>query len=76
MWNGVRSKAFFVGSGVPRGGLLRGKFFNLFMDRVLNTLHKKNLGCHLNTIFARTVAYADDLILLLPSFNGMQLKLS
>ena len=28
MWNGVRSKAFFVGSGVPRGGgVIKRKIF-------------------------------------------------
>ena len=76
MWNGVRLEAISVGSGVPQGSSLAGKFFNLLMDRALNMLQEKGLGCHVDAIFAGAVAYADDLILLLPSLIGMQLRLN
>jgi Reverse transcriptase (RNA-dependent DNA polymerase) len=76
LWNGNRSKAFSIGSGVPQGSLLGGKFFNLLMDRVLNELQNEGLGCHVDSVFAGAIAYADDLILLSPSVVGMQLMLS
>ena len=56
MWNGVKSEAFSVGSGVPQGSLFGGKVFNLLMDPVLNMLQEKDLGCHVDKIFAGTVA--------------------
>ena len=71
----MRSEAFSVDSGFPQGNLLGGKFFNLLMDRVLNKLQEKGLGCHVDTIFAEADVYVDDLILLSPSLIGMQLML-
>ena len=52
-----------------------GKFFNLLMDRVLNTLQEKGLGCHIDTIIAGA-AYIDNLILLLPSLIDKQFMLN
>jgi hypothetical protein len=72
MWRGKSSMSFLVGSGVPQGSLLGGKFFNLMMDSVLEMLKLNDLGCHVGGEFAGALAYADDLILLSPSVICMQ----
>jgi hypothetical protein len=71
-WKGMLSQSFCVGSGVPQGSLLGGKFFNLLMDNVLNVLENAGMGCHIDGLFAGALAYADDLILLAPSLLCMQ----
>ena len=53
---GWGQKYFLLVQGSPQGSLLGGKFFNLSMDRVLNSLQEKGLGCYVNTIFAEAVA--------------------
>jgi hypothetical protein len=71
-WNGQLSSLFVIGSGVPQGSFLGGKFFNLVMDCVLYELEERGLGCHIDGVFAGALAYADDLILLSPSIMCIQ----
>ena len=71
-WNNDFSSIFTIGSEVPQGSLLGGKFFNLIMDTILQELQKLRLGCRIGGTFATAIAYADDIVLLSPSLIGMQ----
>ena len=45
------------------------------MDKLLFLLKNSSLGCHIENLFAGTIAYADDLIVLLASVRHLQLIL-
>ena len=42
------------------------------MDNLLLTLKDNDIGCHVGSKFCGVFAYADDIILLSPSINGLQ----
>ena len=42
------------------------------MDNLLLTLKDNDIGCHVGSKFCGAFAYADDIILLRPSINGLQ----
>jgi len=39
---------------------------------MLNALHSERVGCHIDGRFINVLAYADDLVLLAPSWYAMQ----
>src|SRR6266516_2900974 len=59
-------------SGVRQGGVLSGHFFNLYVNDILTSLRRKDLGCHLNNMFIDALMYADDLLLLSASIYDLQ----
>ena len=71
-WGNECSQFFNVLSGIQQRSLLRPKFFNLVMDKLLELLENNKLGCHVGGEFAGAFAYADDLIVL--SSSVMQLQ--
>ena len=44
-WNGSFSSSLKVLSGVRQGGILSGIFFNLYVNDILTSLRRKDLGC-------------------------------
>ena len=72
-WNGVMSSsAFKVSNGVRQGGVISGILFTIYMDVLLKRLHNSDIGCHIGHYYTGAIAYADDLILLCPSRDGLQ----
>ena len=49
---------------MPQGSFLRGKLYNLIVDKILQSLEINHLGCYVGDKFADAIAYADSLILL------------
>ena len=71
-WNGVFSKGFDVTCGVRQGGILSPLLFNVYVDELIDSLEASGCGCHIGKEFFGCIMYADDLILLSPSVNGLQ----
>jgi len=46
--------------------------FNLYVDELIDLLRMFGSGCFVNTTFVGCIMYADDLLLLSPSLQGMQ----
>ena len=42
------------------------------MDVLLKRLQKSGIGCHIGHYYTGAIAYADDLILMCPSREGLQ----
>jgi hypothetical protein len=71
-WNNELSKSFAVRSGVRQGSVLSPSLFNVFINAIIVNLKRANTGCHVYGQFMGCLLYADDIILLSPSFKGLQ----
>ena len=71
-WCGVQSSWFSVKNGVRQGGISSGIFFAIYIDELLNILRKSRVGCHIYGIFYGALIYADNILLLSASRNGLQ----
>src|SRR6266536_4369530 len=61
-----------VGSGVRQGSVLSPAIFNVFVNVFILKVHELDKGCSINNTFMDCIMYADDLILLSGSVNGLQ----
>ena len=71
-WNGVISKSFPITNGVKQGAVLSPILYCIYIDGLFTRLRKEKTGCWVNDNYVGIVAYADDLLLLSPSLNGLQ----
>ena len=71
-WNKSLSENFSVVNGVRQGAVLSPSLFSLYMDKLLISLEASDYGCHVGNFFYGASAYADDLILLSPTRQGLQ----
>jgi len=75
-WNHVFSDKFFVLGGVRQGGVLSPVLFNLYVDELILQLEHDGYGCSIGGTFFGCVMYADDVLLLSASVNGLQLMIN
>ena len=71
-FGGRRGNKWQVKNGTRQGGILSGLLFNFYVNDVLKTIRELQVGCSLQHIRMNILGYADDLILLCPSANGLQ----
>ena len=71
-WNGVLSIYFLVTNGVKQGFVLSPVIFSLYIDGLLVSLAKASVCCYVGTFFIKTLAYADDIVLLAPTALAMR----
>ena len=71
-WGSIMSDSFNVSNGVRQGGILSPYLFNIYMDDLSYKLRKKYAGCKIANLIINHLFYADDLVLLCPSYRGMQ----
>ncbi|KAL0841056.1 hypothetical protein ABMA28_014821 [Loxostege sticticalis] len=65
----LRKKA---ASLLRRGGLTSPTMFNLYMNGLIEELNRSGVGCHMRNKPVNNLSYADDMVLLSPSINGMK----
>ena len=71
-WNGTMSKSFPINNGVKQGAVLSPRLFCVYIDELFDILRKKQTGCWVNDKSIGIVGYADDLLLLSPTLDGLQ----
>ena len=71
-WGTVTSEYFAVTNGVRQGAILSPLLFNIYMDELLMKLKSTGIGCHIGPHHVGALGYADDLVLMSPSRNGLQ----
>ena len=71
-WNGELSQPFRVSNGVRQGGILSPLFFSLYMNNLLKELNDSGIGCHIGNYYLGALGYADDIVLLCPSKEGLR----
>ena len=71
-WNSVESDIFMVKNGVRQGAILSPSLFCVYIDTLLSQLRDAGLGCHIGGTFLGAYGYADDVMLLAPTRQGLQ----
>ncbi|CAF3775813.1 unnamed protein product [Rotaria socialis] len=66
------SESWHIKRGVRQGGILSPLLFNCYVDQIITAISKKKVGCKLGLATSNIIAYADDLVLLSPSREGLQ----
>jgi hypothetical protein len=64
---------FTISNGVRQGGVLSPLLFNLYVDDLSKILNNCYIGCTVNDVLINHLIYADDLVLLAPSAQALQL---
>ena len=72
-WLGEISSAFGANNGIRQGGISSPILFCCYMDLLISRLRDKGIGCWIGEHFCASVAYADDLTLLSPTAEGLQM---
>jgi exonuclease III len=71
-WNNVYSEPFCVSNGTRQGSVLSPFLFSFYINDVISNIVSSKVGCFLRGICCNILAYADDLVLLAPSWRAMQ----
>ena len=71
-FNNVKSESWGVNNGARQGGILSPLIFSFYINHVLETIMDMSVGCSLNGYKTSIVCYADDIIILAPSAQGVQ----
>jgi len=72
IWLNTRSRSFFIGNGTKQGGIISPYLFTRYIRVMLSTVASSRVGCHIGDIAVNIFAYADDVVLLAPSWHAMQ----
>ena len=71
-WQNTMSEAICIINGVRQGGILSPYLFTFYIRDLLKKLVNTRIGCNIGGIFFNVLAYADDMVLLAPSWSGLQ----
>ena len=75
-WGGARSSIFSILNGTRQGSILSPALFAVYIDDLLQELRTLGVGCHVAGIFYGAVGFCDDILLLAPTRDAMQLMLT
>ena len=70
--NNLIGSSWKVKSGLRQGGILSGILFNYYIKDCIGEILKSNEGCTIGAYKTNIIAYADDIVLMCPSVNGLQ----
>jgi len=66
------SRHFLIGNGTRQGGILSPYLFTRYVRGLIQSISACRVGCNVAGLLLNIVAYADDMVLLAPSWRAMQ----
>ena len=73
--NGYSGEIFRVKNGVRQGGCISSLLYSFYLNQVLLDVKNTGIGCKLLNEKVNIIAFADDIILLSPTFIGLKILL-
>ena len=64
-----------INGGVKQEGVLSPHLFNFYIDELIKVCASLNIGCRIGDINTSIVGYCDDIVLLSPTLNNLQILL-
>ena len=74
-WGSARSSIFSIVNGTRQGSILSPALFALYVDELLVELRALGIGCHVAGVYMGAVGFCDDILLLAPTRDGMQVMI-
>jgi len=71
-WHNVVSDSFSINNGTRQGGILSPFLFTRYIRELLQAIIDNRIGCNIAGVMMNVLAYADDLVLLAPSWIALQ----
>ena len=71
-WGNALSQSFGSSNGLRQGGILSPHLFNVYTDDLNIRLNLLPIGCTVNGFTINNLCYADDMVLISPSAQGLQ----
>ena len=66
------SSSYSIGTGTRQGGILSRYLFTRYIGEPICANVQSNIGCNIGGLFYNILAYADDFVLLAPSWTALQ----
>ena len=74
-WGHARSEKFPITNGTRQGSILSPAFWSTYCDLMIKELRALGVGAHIGGIFMGVAAYADDVVLVAPCRQAMEMML-
>jgi hypothetical protein len=71
-WKQVTTSSFYMKNGTRQGSLLSPYLFSVYMRDVTDCVVNSRLGCHVGGMPACIILYADDIVVLAPTWSAQQ----
>ena len=71
-WHYSTSQFFTLANGTRQGGVLSHWFFARYIRELLSDVVSAGVGCNIGGLAMHVFAYADDIVLIAPSWRGLQ----
>ena len=75
-WGSVNSDYFCVMTGVRQGGILSPYLFRFYVRDIVTVITQMHVGCTVYGHMINLLCFADDMVLLAPSWEGLQLLIN
>ena len=75
-WGQAKSEEFSITNGTRQGAILSPTFWSVYCDLMIKELRQLGVGAHVAGMFMGVACYADDVVLIAPCRQAMQMMLN
>jgi hypothetical protein len=75
-WQNCSSGFFGIANGVRQGGILSPFLFRFYIRDLIDRITNMNIGCNYGGTMLNLLAYADDMVLIAPTWHALQSLIS